>query len=69
MISDFGGDRMMNVISELLRRLEAVLILPGGTVILSREADREHLPQEIKGEWAIVVASTGPEITQAIQAS
>ncbi|WP_406505995.1 hypothetical protein [Streptomyces sp. NBC_00212] len=41
MIRNFGGDRMMNVISKLFRRLEAVLILPGGTVILSREADRD----------------------------
>ncbi|MFI6054792.1 hypothetical protein ACIBCO_32485 [Streptomyces violascens] len=69
MISNFGGDQMMNVISELLRCLEAVLILPGGTVILNQEADREHLPQEMKSEWTVVVASTGPEITQAIQAS
>jgi len=59
----------MNVISELLRRLEAVLILPGGTVILSRDEEREHLPQQLQDEWSVVVASTGTEIMRAIRAS
>ncbi|MER7686234.1 hypothetical protein [Streptomyces sp. NPDC097610] len=69
LISNFGGVEIMNIISDLLRRLEAVLILPGGTVILNGDADREHLSQDLKDEWSVVVAPTGAEITQAIQAS
>ncbi|WP_146046182.1 hypothetical protein [Streptomyces cahuitamycinicus] len=68
-ISHFGGDEMMNIISDLIRRLEAVLILPGGTVIVPRSADRDHLPENFKNEWSVVVASAGEEITKAIQAS
>jgi hypothetical protein len=68
-ISHFGGDEIMNVISDLIRRLEAVLILPGGTVIVPRSADRNHLPQNFRDEWSVVVASAGAEITKAIQAS
>ncbi|MBD0741926.1 hypothetical protein [Streptomyces sp. CBMA152] len=68
MISNFGGDGIMDIISEIMQRLEAVLVLPGGTVVLSREADRQHLPEDFK-DWSVVVASTGQEITQAIRAS
>ncbi|MGW2571096.1 hypothetical protein [Streptomyces sp. NPDC001537] len=68
-ISHFGGDEIMNVISDLIHRLEAVLILPGGTVIVDRDEDRDHLTQSFRDEWSVVVASTGAEITQAIQAS
>ncbi|MFI0136200.1 hypothetical protein [Streptomyces luteogriseus] len=68
-ISHFGGDEIMSVISDLIRRLEAVLILPGGTVIVPRGADRDHLPQNFRDEWSVVVASAGAEITKAIQAS
>jgi hypothetical protein len=68
-INRFGGDEVMNVISDLLRRLEAVLVLPGGTVILSRDEDREHLPRQLQDEWSVVVAPTGPEIARAIRVS
>ena len=68
-INRLGGDEVMNVISDLLRRLEAVLVLPGGTVILSRDEDREHLPQQLRDEWSVVVAPTGPEIARAIRVS
>jgi hypothetical protein len=68
-ISHFGGDEMMNVISDLICRIEAALILPGGTVIVPRSADRDHLPQSFRDEWSVVVAAEGAEITKAIQAS
>ncbi|MEU7059410.1 hypothetical protein [Streptomyces sp. NPDC046197] len=68
-INHFGGDEIMDVISELLRRLDATLILPGGTVILHSDEGSEHLSQNLKDEWSIVIASTGKEITRAIQAS
>lgn len=69
MINHFGGERIMDLIAELLQRLEAALLLPSSTVIINREQDREHLPQQLLDEWSVVVASTGEEITRAIQAS
>ncbi len=68
-INHFGGDEIMNVISELVRRTEASLILPGGTVILSRGEERECLPASIRDGWAVAVAATGEEITRAIRES
>jgi hypothetical protein len=68
-INHFGGDVIMNVISEMLRRLGAVLILPGGTVIIDRDDDRCHLPSYMRDEWSVIVAPSGAEITRAIQAS
>ncbi|MER5933556.1 hypothetical protein [Streptomyces sp. NPDC002054] len=69
MISHFGGERIMDLISELLQRLEAVLLLPGGTVLINRDEDGKHLPPNMRDEWSVVVASTGEAITRAIRAS
>ncbi|MFF3617244.1 hypothetical protein [Streptomyces sp. NPDC002580] len=69
MINHFGGERVMDLVAELLKRLEAVLLLPDSTVIITREKDREHLPQELLDACSVVVASTGRAITQAVQAS
>ncbi|WBO63815.1 hypothetical protein [Streptomyces camelliae] len=69
MINHFTDGGVMNVISELLDRIKAVLVLPGGTVILSQDSHREHLPQTLRDEWSVIVATTGSQITQAIQAS
>ncbi|WP_159392933.1 hypothetical protein [Streptomyces cyaneogriseus] len=68
-INHFGGDVIMNVISEMLRRLGAVLILPGGTVIVDRDEDRCQLPSYMRNEWSVIVAPSGEEITRAIRAS
>lgn len=68
-INHFGGEVIMNLISKMLRRLEAVLILPGGTVIVDRDEDRGHLPLFMRNEWSVIVAPTGEEITRAIRAS
>ncbi|MGR4850785.1 hypothetical protein [Streptomyces sp. LARHCF252] len=47
-ISRFSLEEIIDVIADLLKRLGAVLVLPGGTVILQRAADREHLSQDLK---------------------
>ncbi|MGW1882994.1 hypothetical protein [Streptomyces sp. NPDC001970] len=65
----FGGAGVMDLVSALLQRLDAVLVLPGGTVILQRDGDRAHLAPFMRDEWSVVVARTGAEITQAIRAS
>ncbi|MEV5886691.1 hypothetical protein AB0L74_29060 [Streptomyces sp. NPDC052020] len=68
-INHFGGNGIMNLISDMLRRLEAVLVLPAGTVIVDRDEDRRHLPLAMRNEWSVIVAPTGEEITRAIRAS
>jgi hypothetical protein len=69
MINHFGVGEIMDVVADLLKRLEAVLVLPGGTVVLHRAEDRAHLSQSFRDEWSVVVASTGEKITEAIRAS
>lgn len=69
MISHFSVGEIMDVIADLLKRLGAVLVLPGGTVILQREEDREHLSQDLKDGWSHAVASTGEKIAEAIRVS
>lgn len=65
----FGGDGIMDLLAALLRRLDAVLVVPGGPTIVRRGADRERLPATLRDEWPVVVARTGAEIDQAIRAS
>ncbi|WP_344386954.1 hypothetical protein [Streptomyces vastus] len=68
-VSHFSVGEIMDVIADLLQRLGAVLVLPGGTVVLQREEDREHLSQDLKDGWTHVVASTAEEIAEAIRVS
>ena len=68
-INHVEGDEAMDLVGELVRRLGACLVLPGGTVILNRGEDREHLPEGFKDGWTVTLASTGAEITRVIQAS
>ncbi|MFE7774570.1 hypothetical protein ACFU5O_11815 [Streptomyces sp. NPDC057445] len=65
----FGGEGVMDLLAGLLRRLDAVLVVPGGTVVLQQEEDQERLPSALKDGYTVVVARTGAEITQAIRAS
>lgn len=65
----FGGDAIMDLLAALLRRLDAVLVVPGGPTVIRQNEDREHLPASLRDEWPIVVARTGAEIDQAIRAS
>ncbi|MEU6182583.1 hypothetical protein [Streptomyces coeruleorubidus] len=68
-ISRCSVGEIVDVIADLLKRLGALLVLPGGTVILQRAADRAHLPQDLKDGWSHVVAPTGEEIAEAIRMS
>lgn len=65
----FGGRGIMDLLAGLQRRLDAVLIVPGGTVVLQREEERELLPSVLKDHSTVVVACTGAEITAAIRAA
>jgi hypothetical protein len=59
----------MDLLAALLRRLDAVLVVPGGPTIIRRGADRELLPASLRDEWPVVVARTCAEIDRAIRAS
>ncbi|MCY0938394.1 hypothetical protein [Streptomyces sp. H34-S4] len=65
----FGGDGIMDLLAILLRRLDAVLIVPGGPTMIQRDEDRELLPASLRDEWPVVVAHTGTEIDLAIRGS
>ncbi|MFB7359870.1 hypothetical protein [Streptomyces gardneri] len=64
-----GGEGIMDLLGVLLRRLDAVLVVPGGPTILQRDEDRESLGAALRDEWPAVVARTGAEIKQAIRSS
>lgn len=65
----FAGDGIMDLLAVLLRRLDAVLVVPGGPAIVQRDEDRDLLPAALRDEWPVVVARTGAEIDRAIRAS
>ncbi|MET7495240.1 hypothetical protein [Streptomyces sp900116325] len=65
----FGGDGIMDLLAVLLRRLDAVLVVPGGPTMIQQDEDRELLPASLRDEWPVVVARTGAEIDRAIRAS
>ncbi|MFE6223745.1 hypothetical protein [Streptomyces sp. NPDC057854] len=62
-----GGEGVMDLLAELLRRLDAVAVVPGGPVIVRREADREGLPAGMADVFPVVVALTGAAIAEAIR--
>ncbi|MGW1774763.1 hypothetical protein [Streptomyces sp. NPDC002104] len=63
----FGGGGIMDLLADLLRRLDAVLIVPGGPVVLTRDEARHHLPEAVVNDCPVVVARTGAEIDRAIR--
>ncbi|QNS02257.1 hypothetical protein [Streptomyces xanthii] len=65
----FGGGEIMDLLAVLLRRLDAVLVVPGGPTMIQRDDDRDLLPAALRDECPVVVASTGAEIDRAIRAS
>ncbi|MFF9854326.1 hypothetical protein [Streptomyces litmocidini] len=65
----FGGGGVMDLLAVLLRRLDAVLVAPGGPVVVPRDGIRQHLPEALTDDCPVVVARTGVEIDQAIRAA
>ncbi|MFE1273416.1 hypothetical protein [Streptomyces sp. NPDC058758] len=66
-VNRFGGDGIMDLLALLLRRLDAVLVVPGGPTVLRRDEDRALLPAALRDEWPVVVARTGAEIDRAVR--
>ncbi|PZT70344.1 hypothetical protein DN402_33455 [Streptomyces sp. SW4] len=65
----FGGEGILDLLAALLRRLDAVLVVPGGPTVVRRDEDRERLPAVLRDGQPVVVARTGAEIDRAIRAS
>ncbi|MEU3690460.1 hypothetical protein [Streptomyces narbonensis] len=65
----FGGGGIMDLLAVLLRRLDAMLVVPGGPTMIQRDEDRDLLPASLRDDWPVVVARTGAEIDRAIRAS
>lgn len=65
----FGGGGVMDVLAVLLQRLDAVLVVPGGPVVVQRDEVRPHLPEALTDDCPLVVAQTGAEIDRAIRAA
>ncbi|WP_418959399.1 hypothetical protein [Streptomyces tritici] len=68
-LNHVAGQGALDLVCALLRRLGAVLALPGGTVVLYRDEDRERLPPELRDAAVLVVATTGAELGRAIRES
>ncbi|MEV8589665.1 hypothetical protein AB0424_22300 [Streptomyces sp. NPDC051180] len=64
----FGGEGIMELLAVLLERLDAWLVVPGGTVVVRRDGERAHLPPTA-GDDTVVVARTGAEIAAAVRAA
>ncbi|KOX32971.1 hypothetical protein ADL06_10160 [Streptomyces sp. NRRL F-6491] len=65
----FGDDGIMDLLAVLLRRLDAVLVVPGGPTVIQRDEDRDLPSAVLRREWPVVVAHTGAEIDRAFRAS
>ncbi|MEU1478514.1 hypothetical protein ACFYZ8_11100 [Streptomyces sp. NPDC001668] len=63
----FGGGGIMDLLADLLRRLDAVLVIPGGPVVIRSDEIRRHLPDALADDCPTVVARTGAEIDRAIR--
>jgi hypothetical protein len=57
----------MDLLADLLRRLDAVLVIPGGPVVVQRDEIRRHLPDALAEGCPTVVARSGAEIDRAIR--
>ncbi|MFF6776365.1 hypothetical protein ACFY8W_22770 [Streptomyces sp. NPDC012637] len=65
----FGGAGIMDLIAALLRRLEAVLVVPGGPFVVHREEAGAQVTPGL-GEssgWPVVVATDGAAVARAIE--
>ncbi|MFB7235828.1 hypothetical protein ACFCXK_13720 [Streptomyces sp. NPDC056269] len=65
----FGGGGVMDLLAVLLRRLDAVLVAPGGPVVVPRAEVRPLLPDALTDGCPVVVAGTGAEIGRALRAA
>lgn len=66
MINHFGGDEIMDLIVELARQADAVIIAPDSPPLLTRTDQREQLPPDMDLGEPILITS-GHELRQTIE--
>ncbi|MFD5324033.1 hypothetical protein [Streptomyces sp. NPDC127092] len=67
----FGGAGVMDLIAALMRRLAAVLVVPGGPVVVHRAEDGAQITPELRESsgWPVVVAADGAAVARVIEAA
>ncbi|WP_164835999.1 hypothetical protein [Actinacidiphila soli] len=66
MINRFAWGGILDIVAELVERLEAVILLPEGVAILGTAEGRSHLPVELRAD-AVVVDLSGANIQGVIE--
>lgn len=65
MVNHFGGDEVMDLIVELARQADAVIIGPGLPPLLTRPEQREQLRPDMDLGEPVLIAS-GRELSETI---
>ncbi len=65
-VSRFTWGGILDIVAELVERLDAVVLLPEGVAVLGVEEHRSHLPMELQ-EDAVVVHFGGAAIQAVIE--
>lgn len=66
MVSRFAWGGILDIVADLVERLEAVILLPEGVAILATAEDRSHLPVDLQAD-AVVVDLSGAAIQGVIE--
>jgi hypothetical protein len=65
-VNRFARGEILDIVAELVERLDAVILLPEGVAILGSAANRLHLPMELQAD-AVVVDLSGAAIQAVIE--
>lgn len=66
MVDRFSPGGILDIIADMVQRLEAVILLPEGVAIVRSEEDRSHLPAELRADAVIIVDLCGAAILNVI---
>lgn len=66
MVNRFASGGILDIVADLVERLDAVVLLPEGVAILGTAEERSHLPVELQAD-AVVVDLTGAAIQGVIE--
>lgn len=66
MVNRFAWGGILDIVAEVVDRLQAVILLPEGVAIVARSEDRLHLPLELQDD-AVVVALNGGAVQRVIE--
>jgi len=67
MVSRFSLGMFLDLLTDFLRRVDSVILAPGGPTLMVDPAQAAHLPAELADDVAVV--SSGTDIQNALQLS